>query len=100
MERRCSVSATVTHGTTDAAVRSAPGSLAVGDVIAGRYRVERILGAGAMGVVVAAMHVELEKLFAVKVMRLERAAKPEAPERFLREARAAADLESEHVAKV
>ena len=71
-----------------------------GDVIAGKYRVERVLGRGAMGVVVAAMHLELHELRAIKFMSDEALAAPEALERFLREARAAARLKSQHVTKV
>jgi eukaryotic-like serine/threonine-protein kinase len=72
----------------------------VGDLLAGKYRVERILGMGAMGVVVAAMHVDLHELRALKFMVGEMHRNPEAGERFMREARAAARLKSEHVAKV
>jgi serine/threonine-protein kinase len=75
-------------------------AVAVGEVIAGRYRVDEIIGEGGMGVVVAATHLELGKAYAIKLMRAEVAATREAAERFRREAKAAADLESEHVAKV
>ncbi len=40
----------------------------VGDTIAGKYQVERVLGTGSMGVVVAAMHVDLHELRAIKLM--------------------------------
>jgi serine/threonine-protein kinase len=72
----------------------------VGDVLAGKYRVERVLGAGAMGVVVAARHVELGELRAVKFMRASLIQDAGAVERFMREARATARLKSRHVAKV
>ncbi len=72
----------------------------VGAVIAGKYRVERILGAGAMGVVLAARHMELLELRAIKLMLPAGQQFPESTERFLREARAAARLRSQHVAKV
>src|SRR3954447_12780418 len=39
-----------------------------GDVLAGRYRVERVLAQGGMGVVVAARHVQLNQRVAVKVL--------------------------------
>lgn len=74
--------------------------LAVGDLVAGKYRVERILGEGGMGVVVAAKHEELGQRVAIKVLRPELAGFEGALERFLREARAAARLESDHVARV
>jgi eukaryotic-like serine/threonine-protein kinase len=70
-----------------------------GDVIAGKYRIERLLGQGGMGSVFAATHVELDQLVALKVLAAETMT-AEAVARFLREARAAARLRSEHVARV
>ena len=71
-----------------------------GDVLAGKYRVERVLGSGGMGVVVAARHMHLDVLVALKFMTDETLTRPEMVARFLREARAAARLRSEHVARV
>src|SRR5579871_478803 len=71
-----------------------------GQILARKYRVERVLGAGGMGVVVAARHVQLEQLVAIKFVRDEVLDNTEAVERFIREARAAARLRSEHAAKV
>jgi serine/threonine-protein kinase len=71
---------------------------AQGRVVAGRYRIERVIGEGGMGIVLAARHLELGKLVALKVLRKRGNAVEEA--RFLREARAAARLENEHVARV
>ncbi|APR86721.1 Serine/threonine-protein kinase pkn3 [Minicystis rosea] len=71
-----------------------------GDILAGKYRVERVLGSGAMGVVVAAMHVELHELRAIKFMLPSMLGDAEGVERFLREARAAVRLKSQHVAKI
>jgi serine/threonine-protein kinase len=71
-----------------------------GELVAGKYRVERILGAGGMGVVVAARHQELDQLVAIKFVRDEVLGNGEAIERFVREARAVARLRSEHVARV
>jgi hypothetical protein len=71
-----------------------------GDLLAGKYRIERVLGVGGMGVVVAARHEELDQLVAIKFVRDESLANDEAVERFLRESRAAARLRSEHVARV
>ena len=70
-----------------------------GDVLASKYRVERVLGMGGMGVVVAAHHLELETQVALKFM-LKAPDDGEAAVRFLREARAAAKLRSEHAARV
>lgn len=72
-----------------------------GTVLAGKYRVERLLGEGGMGWVVVATHLQLEQRVALKFMRASHAAtSPEATIRFLREARAAARIQSEHVARV
>ncbi len=71
-----------------------------GDVIAGKYRVDRILGAGGMGVVVAAHHLQLEERVALKFLRPEVASRQDMVARFLREARAAVRIKSEHVARV
>jgi len=75
-------------------------ALASGDLLLGKYRIERALGQGGMGGVFAARHVELGELYAIKVMLPNTRASQEAVERFLREARIAAKLESEHVARV
>jgi len=74
--------------------------VAPGDVLAGKYRVDRILGAGGMGLVVAATHLTIHQRVALKFLRPDAARMPETKERFLREAQAAVRLKSEHVAKV
>jgi eukaryotic-like serine/threonine-protein kinase len=71
-----------------------------GEVIGGKYRVERVLGAGGMGVVVAATHLELGQSVALKFILQEALTGQGAVERFMREARAAVRLKSEHVARV
>jgi serine/threonine-protein kinase len=71
-----------------------------GDILAGKYRVERVLGVGGMGVVVAATHIDLRERRAIKFMLPAQLADAEAVERFLREARASSRLRGEHVAKV
>ncbi|WP_394832990.1 protein kinase [Pendulispora rubella] len=72
----------------------------IGDVLASKYRVERVLGAGAMGVVVAARHEQLGSRVALKFMHGDAFRVKGAVARFVREARAAARLRSEHVARV
>src|SRR3954463_12881127 len=75
-------------------------SVRAGDILAGKYRIDRVLGVGGMGVVVAAHHMQLDERVAVKFL-LPRALKnPEAVTRFIREARAAVKIKSEHVARV
>jgi serine/threonine-protein kinase len=71
-----------------------------GDVLAGKYRVERVLGIGGMGVVVAAHHLQLDEKVALKFLLPEALDNPEAVARFAREARAAVKIKSEHVARV
>jgi serine/threonine-protein kinase len=71
-----------------------------GDVIAEKYRVERILGVGGMGVVFAVTHLQLGEPYAIKCLLPRAAADPEAIERFMREARAAVRIKSEHIARV
>jgi serine/threonine-protein kinase len=71
-----------------------------GDILAGKYRVEQVLGVGGMGVVVAATHVDLRERRAIKFMLPVHLDNREAVERFLREARASSRLKGEHVAKV
>lgn len=72
----------------------------VGEVIAGRYRVQRVLGVGGMGVVVAARHQELDTLVAIKMLRSEILMNSDVVARFAAEARAAVRIKSEHVARV
>ncbi len=73
--------------------------IAPGALIDGKYRVERVLGMGGMGVVVAAMQVALDRRVAIKLLRPGRTG-PALIERMMREARAAARLKGQHVARV
>jgi len=72
----------------------------IGALVGGKYRVERVLGAGGMGVVVAATHVQLDRAVALKFLQSEAAANAEVVSRFTREAKAAGKIHSEHVARV
>jgi eukaryotic-like serine/threonine-protein kinase len=71
-----------------------------GDLLAAKYRVERVLGEGGMGYVVAAIHEQLHQRVAVKFLAPELCENQDAAHRFLREARAAVRIQSEHVARV
>ena len=71
-----------------------------GDVLAGKYRVERVLGQGGMGIVVAAVHLQLRQRVALKFLLPQALKSPEMLARFAHEARAAARIRSEHVARV
>ncbi len=72
----------------------------VGNILAGKYRVERTIGAGGMGVVVEAMDTRLERRVAIKFLLPEYAEHGEAASRFMREARAAVKIKSDHTARV
>jgi serine/threonine-protein kinase len=76
------------------------GQIAPGEVLAGKYRVERVLGQGGMGCVVAAHHIQLDEKVALKFLLPSAIASPDATSRFLQEARAAVKIKSEHVARV
>lgn len=71
-----------------------------GDVLAGKYRIERVLGQGGMGVVVSAHHLQLDERIAIKFLLPQALDSAEAVARFAREARAAVKIKSEHVARV
>ncbi len=55
-----------------------------GELLAGKYRVERELGQGGMGVVYLAKHLELDEYVALKLMRPEAAKSGESVARFMR----------------
>jgi hypothetical protein len=74
--------------------------VAIGEVLDGKYRVERLVGKGGMGAVAAATHVELRQTVALKFILGDRLDSPQMAERFLREARFAVRLKSQHVARV
>jgi eukaryotic-like serine/threonine-protein kinase len=76
------------------------GGVPIGAVLAGRYRVERVIGLGGMGVVVKAMHLQLHQPVAMKFLLPEVLGNQQIVQRFLREAQAAVRLKSEHVARV
>ncbi|MFZ5896714.1 MAG: protein kinase domain-containing protein [Myxococcota bacterium] len=70
----------------------------VGRVLAGRYRIVALLGAGGMGSVYRAEHVHMRKAVAIKVLHREMTSMPEVVARFEREAVAAARIEHPNVA--
>ena len=72
----------------------------VGTVLAGKYRVDRVIGRGGMGMVVAATHLHLYQPVALKFLLPDLAGAPLIVERFVREARASAQLRGEHVCRV
>ena len=72
----------------------------LGEVIAGKYEITGLLGAGGMGFVVSATHLDLGEAVALKFLRPEALVNDEIVARFAREARAAARIQSEYVARV
>ena len=72
----------------------------VGEVIAGKYRVERILGQGGMATVVMAKHLRLHERVAIKIPHSELGGRGDIAERLVREGRAAMRIRSEHLARV
>lgn len=71
-----------------------------GQVLEGKYRIDRVLGQGGMGVVVQATHLVLEERVAIKFLLPTVSSNPEVVERFVREAKAAIKIRSEHVSRV
>lgn len=72
----------------------------VGAVVAGKYRIERKLGEGGMGLVVAASHLSLGGQVALKFLSSGEELRDVAATRLTREAQSVARIKSEHVARV
>jgi serine/threonine-protein kinase len=77
-----------------------PPHVSAGDIIAEKYRVVQVIGAGGMGVVVEAVHLHLEQPVAIKLLTVHESRRADAAARFLREGRAAAALVSDHVVRI
>jgi serine/threonine-protein kinase len=99
------------HGDSDPGVRSSETNevdearetelpVPAGELLAGRYLVERIFAEGGMGIVCLGRHAQLEQPVAIKFLRHALVGKASVVERFLNEGRALAALRSEHVVKV
>ena len=107
----CSLASGISHGSRltnsgkppPVSVRTGLPSLGlpnVGDVLAGKYAVEAVLGVGGMAVVVAARHLELDERVALKILLPKFRKNEELVQRFRREARAAVKIKSDHTARV
>lgn len=71
-----------------------------GDIVGGRFQIDRLIGFGGMGLVYAAWQLDLDRGVAIKVLRPELANEPLAQARFEREARLAATMTSPHSIRV
>lgn len=72
----------------------------IGTVLSGAYRIERVLGEGAMGKLYEASHLRLDRRFAVKVLHIPLAKRDDMRARFDREARVMSRIKSDHVVDV
>ena len=77
-----------------------PSGFAPGQTIAGKFRIERVLGTGGMGIVLEAINIQLDQRVALKFLRQDIERSPAVVARFEREIRSAVKLRSEHVARV
>ncbi len=89
-----------TEEAQDAPHQSLLTQLTPGTVISGKYRVDSILGRGAMGVVVAATHLELREAIALKFLYAKTDGSEDFKSRFRREAQVSAKLRNEHITRV
>jgi Tol biopolymer transport system component/predicted Ser/Thr protein kinase len=71
-----------------------------GTKLLGKYRIEDVVGRGGMGVVYKAEDIKLERTVALKFLPAELTVSPEAKERFVREAKAAAALSHPHICTI
>ena len=71
-----------------------------GDVVAGKYRVDSVIGTGGMGVVLGAEDTSLGRKVAIKFLAPHKADRDGATARFVREARSAASIQSENCVRV
>lgn len=72
----------------------------IGKVLDKKYKIEKLLGEGGMGVVYQATHIHIESTVAVKVLHKELVSNPQAVERFRREARASGRIHHPHAISV
>ena len=75
-------------------------AFANGSIVAGKYLIENTLAEGGVGIVASAMHVTLQQRVAIKYLKPKALESPSLVERFVREARLAAQIRSEHVVRV
>src|SRR5579863_3112369 len=76
------------------------GSGMLGERVAGKYELKRLLGSGSMGAVYEGVHVDIGKRLAIKLIHPEFGDSPEVVGRFRREARAASAVESDYITQI
>ena len=72
----------------------------VGQVLADRYRVVRLIGEGGMGQVYEAQHVNINKRFAIKLLKAEVVGSPQSVQRFRQEAWSASSIGHENIIEI
>jgi serine/threonine protein kinase len=82
------------------ALVAAPGTGLLGQVLAERYRIERLIGEGGMGEVYEARHVNINKRFAIKLLKPEVVGSPQSVQRFRQEAWAASSIGHENIVEI
>jgi len=88
------------EGHSPASGISAAGPFSPGSIIGGKYLVEDVIGEGGLGVVVRAKHLQLDQPVAIKHLKPFAVSHGAVVERFMREARLAAKIKTEHAVKV
>src|SRR5437667_7984320 len=91
---------TTTLCSVDAAVLRNPDDPLVGQTLAGKYRIEKLIKRGGMGAVYLGKHVLMDKTVAVKVLHPSLALDDDVVRRFSREAKAASKISHPHAVSV
>jgi serine/threonine-protein kinase len=86
--------------TDEAAATLSTDAELIGAVVAGKYRIDRLIGRGGMGAVFQATHLAIGKRVALKFLNRDAARDSDTAERFQREALAASVVESSHIVQI
>ena len=80
--------------------REPSAAFANGSIVADKYLIEKTIAEGGIGIIAVAMHITLQQRVAIKYLKPKALASPSLVERFVREARLAAQIRSDHVVRV